>query len=156
MADLFVRQLLGLDEGRARGLLKMCEVEPEPVGADERALLADMGAKHRAQRSMEQVRAGVVPGSTCAPLHVDCRLCGLMYPNCAFANVATVHDGAAGRLSVFHRKDAGRSANVPPVAHLPAAFRVEGGCVEDDLAGVALGGDIHQRVGLQDRDNACV
>src|SRR5690606_41735098 len=57
---LLVHELLHFDERAAGHLLEVGEVEAQPIGRNERALLPNVGAEHLAQAGMEHVRAGVV------------------------------------------------------------------------------------------------
>ena len=70
-ADLLVDERLDPRElGRTHGLV-VREVEAQPIGRDERALLLDVLAEHSPQRRMQQVRRGVIQHDRCAPLRVD-------------------------------------------------------------------------------------
>ena len=122
---LFVRDLLDL--GRAsRGVCSRCvKSKRRRCGRDKRALLAHMRAQHRAERSMEDVRAGVVTRGAVTPAGVDDSFGGLCHADLTLAHAAAVDDCATVSLRVFHRKDAGRRANVPVVAGLAASFWIE-------------------------------
>ena len=64
-------QVLDLGQLGRRDRLVVGEVEAQPVGRHQRALLADVGAEHRAQGPVQQVGAGVVAADGVAALDVD-------------------------------------------------------------------------------------
>ena len=54
-----------------RDRLRMREVEAQPVGRDERALLRDVIAQHLAQRLVQKMRRGMVLADRAAPRVID-------------------------------------------------------------------------------------
>ena len=132
----------------------MREVEPEPVGFDERAFLGDMGAEHLAQRGVHQVGRRMVRHDLLAAhgVHFQLRLRAELH--IAGHQLADMHMHIPGALlHVAH--DEARAAledDLAVIARLAAGFGVEGRRVEHQfgfagrhvLREQAAGGDRHQ------------
>ena len=69
--DLAVGQVLDGSDLLGADRLEVAEVEPQPVGRHQRALLLHMGAEHLAQRPVQDVGAGVVAADGVAAVAVD-------------------------------------------------------------------------------------
>ena len=69
ICSLTIRSMRSSSSRRHR--LEVDEVEPQPIGRDERARLLDVRAEHLAQRRVEQVRRRVVPARRVANAGVD-------------------------------------------------------------------------------------
>ena len=113
--DLVVGQVLDLDQLVGRHRLVVAEVEAQPVGGDQRALLLDVLAQHLAQRPVQQVGGGVVAADGVAALDVDGggdQLAGLDLALDARGPVA-VQARAARRWCRAPRPDRSRSSMVP-------------------------------------------
>src|SRR5690606_10961321 len=100
-------------------LLEVGEVEAQPIGRNERALLPNVGAEYLAQAGMEHVRAGVVACSACTEREVDRCVGAFPDANFAFGDASAVGDRATARLCVLHGEDAARGADGAAVADLP-------------------------------------
>ena len=70
---LAVREILDLLDLLGRDRVVVAEVEPQPVGRDERTRLLHVRTEHLAQRPVQEVRAGVVAADRVAALDVDRR-----------------------------------------------------------------------------------
>src|SRR5690606_39252425 len=116
------------------------EVEAQPVGRDERALLPDVLAEHAAQCGVEQVRRGVVTHDIPAALLIDRALGPVANLDLAAHHLANVQDQASNRGA--HRVDAYLpvpAAQHAGVADLAASLNVEGGLGQYDLDSLAFG-----------------
>ena len=113
---------------------EMAEVEPQPVGSHQRALLAHVVAEHLAQRPVQQMGPGVV-----APYGVAA-LAGRSPPSLpGRPRRSPRRDSRGEREPLHHRRrvqdadTAGDRRDRTGVAHLTAALGVEGSPVEEDL-----------------------
>ena len=115
--------------GRHR--LVVAEVEAQPVGVDERALLLDVLAEHLAQRPVEEVGGGVVAADGVAPGDVDGG--GRLLARRRSRPRRSGPGGGAGRARRRRcraRRPAGVGRDGAGVAHLPAGLGVERRAVE--------------------------
>ena len=89
-----------LDAARAprRHRLRVREVEAQPVGRDQRALLRDVVAEHLAQRLVQQMRRGMVCADRGAPRVIDRRARAPRRPERALLDRAEMHEQIAGLL----------------------------------------------------------
>ena len=104
VTHFFVRELLRLNERAAGRGFEVREVEAQPVRRDQRALLADVRAENRAQRGMQQVRAGVVTRRARPPREVDARMGRLRHANLAFGDPSSMDNCATTALCVFDKE----------------------------------------------------
>ena len=72
----------------ARHRLRVREVEAQPLGRDERALLRDVRAEHLTQRLVQQMRRGVVGARRCAARVIDFELDGVAGLEAALLDLA--------------------------------------------------------------------
>src|SRR5690606_34075003 len=124
-ADLLVHQPLDLGQLLGPDRLEMREVEAQPVGRDQRALLGDVGAQHRAQHGMQQmsgrmVQHGGLPGSG-----VDPRRHRLALSQPALAQSPEVAVGIAVFDGVLDLELDAVGQQQPPVADLAAGLGIE-------------------------------
>lgn len=123
----------------------MAEIEPEALGADERAFLLYMLAENPAQGGVQEVRVAVWFRSAlggCAGRPMPCRPAFRRRTthrqvDCAVPDGIEgfrddMHDGVAVPARVGYLQTVLRSFYPPPVAGLAAAFGVEGRPVEHD------------------------
>ena len=129
------RDLLG------RHRLGVREVEAQPVGRDQRALLRDVRAQHLAQRLVQQVGGGVVGARGRAARVIDDQLDGVARLERALLDRADMHEQVAQLL--LRVGDAEQRALRPLddalVADLAAGLAVERRLVEHErrlLAGL--------------------
>ena len=144
-AHFEIHPLLDARQLRRRHALEVAEVETETVRGDERPLLLHMGTQHFAQRSVQQVRGGMVAARGVATLYVNRRFQTCPHfkgttrqmPNVCVL-LAHLHGVADGELGSAGQQQAG-------VAHLTAALGVERGLVQHHLAGFARFQTLHLR-----------
>src|SRR5690606_19688861 len=126
-------QVLDLPDLFGGQRLVVAEVEPQPVGRDQRALLLDVLAQHLAQGPVEDVGAGVVAPDGVAPLAVDAGVGLLADLDRALPHPHDVLVQAGQRVDgVDHLGHAGGRDDDAGVAHLAAGLGVEGRAVEVD------------------------
>src|SRR5207249_107314 len=121
--DVAVHFLLDPGEGRVVHWPVVREVEAQPLRGHDRALLADVGAEHLAQRRVHQVRRRVVPLDVLAARLVD-----LGEHRRRLELIREVaHDGAHSVyfLHALHVERPPCSLHPPRVAHLSARLGVE-------------------------------
>ena len=119
--------------------LRIAEVEAQPVGGDQRALLFDMLAEHIAQCGVQQVGGGVIQGDIRSALRVDAGANVVVRVERAGDHAPVVQVLAAALGGVFDLEDrAVLAAQGSGVADLSAGLGVERRGVEHDDAGVAL------------------
>ena len=119
--------------------LRIAEVEAQPVGGDQRALLFDMIAEHVAQRRVQQVGGGVIQGDVRPARGVDAGANAVVRIERAGDHAPVVQVLAAALGGVFDFEDrAVLAAQGSGVADLPAGLGVERRGVEHDDAGVAF------------------
>ena len=124
--------------------LRMAEIEAQPVGRDERALLRHMLAKAVAQRLMQEVRDRVIGAQASPALAIDAQLDRLADLQRAVPHRAEMKMQVAGLLlGIAHRKFAARRRkNHAGIADLPARLAIERRLVDDDadlVAGAGFG-----------------
>ena len=128
-----------LDRGQfvGRDRLRMGEVEAQPLGRDERALLRDMVAEHEPQRLVQDVGCGMV-GARRGPRGViDGELDRHADARGAFDDRDVVNDEVAEFFArVAHDGAEARPGDLADVADLAAQFAVERRLVEDERAGL--------------------
>ena len=112
----------------------MTEIEAQPIGRDERALLRHMLAKAVPQRLMQQVGDRVIGAQPGAAVAIDAQFDRLAKLQRAVPHRAEVKMQLAGLLlRVAHRKLAtGRRKNRAGIAELATGFAVERRLVDDD------------------------
>jgi hypothetical protein len=121
-----------------RHRLGVGEVEAQPVGRDQRALLGDVIAQHLAQRSMDQMGRGMIGAHRAAPGMIDLELERHARLDNACLDTAEMHPQIAGALlGVGDEKRTPSPVMVAGVADLAAGFGVERRLVEDDRAVLA-------------------
>ena len=117
------------------------EVEAQPVGRDQRALLRDVVAQHLAQRLVQQVGRGMVAADVAAAAHDRlqgrARSPGLSVPSSTTPEW-TNRSPAFFWVSVTRKRTPVRRHHAG-VADLAAGFAVERRLVEHHRAGLALG-----------------
>ena len=113
----------------------MGEVEPQPVGRHQRALLRHVVAEHLAQRLVQQMRRRVVLADARAPRVVDLERQGGTGLEDALLDSPDVGEHVAGLLQgVGNAKPDAVRAQHPGIADLAAGFAVERRLVEHDRA----------------------
>ena len=126
-----------LDRGQlvGRDRLRMGEVEAQPLGRDERALLRDVVAEHEAQRLVQDVGRRMV-GARRGPRRViDGELDRQADPRGAVDDRDVVDDEVAELLArVAHDGAEARPGDLADVADLAAQLAVERRLVEDERA----------------------
>ena len=132
----------------------MGEVEAQPPGLDQRALLGDVFAEHLAQRGMQQVGRRVVERRGLARGRVDAGDDLVADRQRALGEVAGVQVGLAVLLGVVDHEQAAAGAQLAVVAHLAARLGIERRVVEHDDALVAGGEGLDLRAVAQQRDHA--
>src|SRR5262249_53359607 len=144
LADAGVHLAVDDVEVLGRKRTRMAEVEAEPIGCDQRALLRHMLAQAAAQRLMQEVRHRVVGAKLRAAALVDTELDEVAQLERAMRHLAEMHMKLAcfllrvgdGELAPLRGEgDAG-------VAHLPTGFGVERRLVDEDrrlLSGARFG-----------------
>ena len=116
--DLRVREPLDLDQLLGGDRLVVAEVEPQPVGRDQRAGLLHVGTEHLAQRPVQDVRGRVVAPDAVAPDAVDRRGHGVALGDRAGPDARLVH-GQHARQPVAGVLDVEDAAVVgPPVVEI--------------------------------------
>src|SRR5439155_22635418 len=129
----------------------MPEIETQPVGRDDRALLRHMLAEPPAQRLMQQVGNRMIGAQTTAPAAIDPQLDRFAHPQRAVFDAADVDEqvaGLAGRI-LDRELAAGGREDRPGIADLAARLAVEGRLVDDDADLVAGSGFIHPLLAAQ-------
>ena len=111
----------------------VAEVEAQPVGGHQRALLADLVAEHGPQGGVEQVGAGVVAAQGVTPGPVDGGQGVLAGEDLAGDRGPVGGQAGQGRHGVVDEGGARLGDDGADVAHLAAALGVERGAVEEDL-----------------------
>ena len=133
-----VGDVLDLRELLGRHRLGMREVEAQPVGRDQRALLRDVIAEHLAQRLVQEMRRGMVGADGGAARVIDVereRRAGLER---ALLDRADVHEQVAGLLlGVGDAEAHAVGGHHAGVADLAAGLAVERRLVDDDRAALA-------------------
>ena len=131
--------------GRHRA--RLAEVEAQPVGRDQRALLRHVLAQMPPQRGMQQVGRGVGAADAVAAGDVDRQLDRVAHGERAAVQRADMDEQVAQPLlRVGHRDHGVADADGAGVADLAAGFAVERGLV----------GDHHDRAGLGALDRPAV
>ena len=135
---------LGLDQAQLVGCHRprLAEVEAQPVGGDQRALLRHVRAEMAAEGGVQEVGGGVGAAQAAAALDVDGELDGIADPQSAALDAADMDVEVAQLLQRVGDGDHGRAgADGAGVADLAAQFAIEGRLVGDDqhiLAGSGL------------------
>ncbi len=123
---------LGLDRGalgRAHRL-GMAEVEAQPVGGDQRALLGDVVAELAAQRRVQQMGRRMGPAEPLPAAAVDRQLDRVADLEGSAGELADMDEQIArALLRVGHGDDRGAALERAGIADLAAALPVEGGLV---------------------------
>src|SRR5207245_2731793 len=110
------------------------EVEAQPVGRDERALLRHMLAEALPQRLMQEVGDRMIGAQPAPPVAIDAQFDGVADLKRAVPHRAEMEMQLARPLyRIAHCElAAGRRENRPGVADLAAGFAIERRLVEDD------------------------
>ena len=117
----------------------MGEVEAQPVGRDERALLRHMIAEHLAQRLVQKMRRRMIGAHLPAPLVIDVELEREAGRELAFLDDALMNDEIAELLAcVLDAEAHAAGAHHADVADLSAQFAIEGRLIEDQRPARAL------------------
>ncbi len=119
---------------------RMAEIETEPVGRDQRALLRHTLAEPMAQRLMQQMRHRMVGAQPAAPLAIDAQLDGIADPQRAVPDAADMDKQIAGLAQrVFDGEfTAAGGKDRAGIANLSARLAVKRGLVDDDADLVAM------------------
>ena len=131
--------------------LVVAEVEAQPVGRDERALLLHVVAEHLAQRPVQDVGAGVVAADRVAARRRRSRRVRLLTGRDLAVGDARDVAVQAGQRVVSCRAPRPGPVSVvirAGVADLTAGLGVEGRAVEDDVDLVAVAGTTASTVAL--------
>ena len=116
----------------------MREIEAQPVGRDQRALLRDVIAEHLAQRLVQQMRRRMVAPDRAAAGVIDLERQRLADLERALLDRAVMHEQVAGLLlRVGHREAHAVGRHRAGVADLAAGLAVERRLVDDHRAGLA-------------------
>ena len=117
----------------------MREVEPQPVGRDQRALLRDVIAEHLAQRLVQKMRRRMIGADRGAARVIDIERKRGAYFQRALFHRAGVDEHVAGLLlGIGDAKAHAVRGHNAGVADLPAQLAIERRLVDDDLPGLAL------------------
>ena len=134
LAYLLVHQGFDLAQlfGRDRRVVR--EVETQPIGRHERALLLDMLAKDLPQRRVQQMRRRVIglDGLAARGIHLRGKLVADLDETAA--DLAQMRVDGAALLRVRHRELRAHVAELTRIADLAAGLRVERRAIEDDFA----------------------
>ncbi len=120
-----------------RHRLEVREVEAQPVGRDQRALLLYVRAEHLAQRRVQQVRRAVIERGRLASLPVHLGLERVAEADRSLHQLADMRVRRAALLRVAHDEAHVTAAQLARIAHLAAGLGVERGAIEHHLALVA-------------------
>jgi len=138
-------QLAGPHRGEMR------EVEAEPIGRHQGAVLFDVRSQHLAEHGMQEVRGSMVARRAKPQARVHMRPQPIPLADPPAHHDALVQEQLRrrpGRLS--HLDDPVRTGQHPLITHLPAAFRVERRAVQHDFDLVAFHRFLDARVLLHD------
>ena len=115
-----------------RNGLRVGEVEARRFRSNERALLGNLVAEHRAQRKVHEVSDGVVAFSGAAAGFINVKVELVAHGDGAFGDVALhARHGSLHAEGVEHLEERRVVLRFALVAHLAAGFGVEGRAVED-------------------------
>src|SRR4029077_3888110 len=141
-------QLLGGDG------LEMREIEAQPVGGHQRALLLHVGAEHLAQRRVQQMGGAVIERSRLTAGAVYLSLERVPDTDTALRKLPEVRMRGAALLRILHDEAHRRGGELTRISHLTARLRVERRAIEHHLALLAGDERIDWRALLQDRYHA--
>src|SRR6185312_10575655 len=155
LADAVVDLALDDADVLAREGARLAEIEAQPVGRHERALLRHMLAQAPAQCLMQQMRHRVIGAERGAARLIDAQLDEVAELERAMRDAALMDEELAGALlRVAHRELAARMREYGAgVADLAAGFGVERRLVDEDGGVAARLGLFHRLAALDDGDD---
>src|SRR5690348_7464239 len=131
----------------------MREIEAQPVGRHERALLLHVSTENLTQSRMQQVRRAVIQRDRAPALAINRCIQSISNPDCSLRELADVRMRGATLLRVRNDEAHTNTGKHARVAHLSARLGVERRAIENHLAFLTLVQGINGLSALQQDDN---